>query len=200
MARGILCFVTADFSDYWIHRLQHRSRFLWAFHSTHHSQEDLNFLTSTRFHPVDHCISNTLRFIPLLILGASPSTWLPLYLVTDFINITLHSRITWRFGILSKILVTPRFHSFHHSTDPGHYDKNFGGCLAIWDHIFGTAVDALQQPAEYGLRDVKMPTLMSTLIQPFRLLPKLYAQTSSSTNRVLDSIPTSSTVEERNIG
>jgi sterol desaturase/sphingolipid hydroxylase (fatty acid hydroxylase superfamily) len=177
--RGTLWFLLADFSAYWVHRLQHASRFVWAFHSTHHAQEELNFATTTRFHPVDHFVSN-MRFVLQLILGASPLSWLPIYLAMDFIAITQHSRIKWRFGPLSAILVTPRFHSFHHSVDPRHYNKNFGSFLAIWDHMFGTAVDAPEQPAEYGLPDVKMPTLMSTLVVPFCLLRQLYAQPPSS--------------------
>jgi sterol desaturase/sphingolipid hydroxylase (fatty acid hydroxylase superfamily) len=183
IVRGILWFLLADFCDYWVHRLQHASRFTWAFHSTHHAQEQLSFATTARFHPVDYLISNTLTFFPLFMLGASPKSWLPLYLALDFITITLHSRITWRFGSLSRVFVTPWFHSFHHSTDPRHYNKNFGGILTIWDHMFGTAVDAPEQPAEYGLPDVKMPTLLSTLVVPFRLLRQLYAQPSSRDSR-----------------
>jgi len=178
--RAILWLLVADFTSYWVHRLQHASRFLWAFHSTHHAQEQLNFATTTRFHPVDHCISDILKFIPQMMLGASPTSWLPLYLILEFIASTQHSQIKWRLGTLSRVLVTPWFHSFHHSTDSPHYNKNFGGLFSFWDHIFGTAVDATEQPAEYGLPNVKMPTLMSTLVVPFRLLRQLYAQPSSS--------------------
>jgi len=105
-------------------------------------------------------------------------SWLPLHLAMDFISMTQHSRIKWRFGPLSKVLATPRFHSFHHSAEPRHHNKNFGGLLSIWDHMFGTAVDAPEQPTEYGLTDIKMPTLSSTLLVPFRLLRQSYARVS----------------------
>ena len=183
IARGFLWFLVADFSAYWVHRLQHASRLVWAFHSTHHAQEQLNFATTVRFHPVDHFIFDSLNFVPLLILGASPMGWLPLYLTIRSLGIAQHSRIKWRFGPLSKILVTPRFHSFHHSVDPRHYNKNFGAYLTIWDHIFRTAVDAPEQPAEFGLSDVKMPTLISTFVVPFRLLRQFYARPSSQDSR-----------------
>jgi sterol desaturase/sphingolipid hydroxylase (fatty acid hydroxylase superfamily) len=196
ITRGIFWFVAADFGDYWTHRLQHKWRFMWAFHSTHHAQEQLNFATTARFHPVDFFLSNTIRFVPLLMFGASPMSWLPIYLTFELITTTLHSRITWRFGALSRIFVTPRFHSFHHSADPRHYDRNFGGILSIWDYMFGTAVDAPEQPAEYGLPQVKMPTLASTLVQPFRLLRQLYAGASSSSNDTLGSIVPSISAEE----
>jgi sterol desaturase/sphingolipid hydroxylase (fatty acid hydroxylase superfamily) len=177
IARGILWFLLADFSSYWVHRFQHANRFVWAFHSTHHAQEQLNFATTTRFHPVDHFVSN-LNFVLQLILGTSPLSWLPIYLAMDFIAITQHSQIKWRFGPLSKVFVTPWFHSFHHSTDARYYNKNFGAYLTIWDHMFGTAVDAPEQPAEYGLTDIKMPTLLSTLVVPFQLLRQFYAKPS----------------------
>jgi sterol desaturase/sphingolipid hydroxylase (fatty acid hydroxylase superfamily) len=183
IARGILYFLLADFCTYWVHRLQHASRFVWAFHSMHHAQEQLNFATTTRFHPVDHFISDTLKFVPQMTLGATPMSWLPIYLIMMFIASCQHSRIKWRLGLLSKVLVTPWFHSFHHSTDPRHYNKNFGGVLSIWDHIFGTAMDAPEQPTEYGLPNVKMPTFISTLEVPFRLLRQLYAQPSSQGSR-----------------
>lgn len=188
IVRGMIWLVADDFGLYWIHRLQHKWRFMWAFHATHHSQEQLSFATTARFHPVDFFFANTIRLVPLLVLGASPMAWLPLYLSTDFIATALHSRITWRFGLLSKVFVTPRFHSFHHSTDPRYYDKNFGGLLSIWDQMFGTAVDAPEQPAEFGLPQVKMPTLTSTLVQPFRLLRRLYAPASSSSKQILPAV------------
>lgn len=179
VVRGTVWILLGDFTTYWVHRLQHANRFVWAFHSTHHSQEQLNFATTTRFHPVDHFISDTIKYFPQLLLGASPMSWLPLYLMMEFISITQHSRIKWRFGPLSKVLVTPRFHSFHHSSDPRYFNKNFGGLLSIWDHIFGTAVDAPEQPTEYGLRDIKTPTLLSTLLLPFSLLRQMYVRVSS---------------------
>lgn len=191
IVQGAAWILLSDFTTYWVHRLQHASRLVWAFHSTHHSQEQLNFATTTRFHPVDHFISDTLKFIPQLTLGASPMSWLPLYLTMDFISVTQHSRIKWRFGPLSRVLVTPRFHSFHHSADPRHYNKNFGGLLTIWDQMFGTVVDAPEQPTEYGLRDIKMLTFWSTLLLPFGLLRQMYGKDSSGSNNAQSAIVTS---------
>lgn len=182
ISRGVLWLLVADFTTYWLHRIQHASRLVWAFHATHHAQEQLNFATTTRFHPVDHFLVDTVKFFPLLALGASPLSWLPLYLTMDFVAIAQHSRIAWRFGPLSKVLVTPWFHSFHHSTDPSHFNKNFGGLLSIWDHMFGTAVDAPEQPKEYGLTDIKMPTFLSTLWRPFALVHEMYFRPSAGPN------------------
>jgi sterol desaturase/sphingolipid hydroxylase (fatty acid hydroxylase superfamily) len=123
-------------------------------------------------------------------------SWLPLYLVMDFVANIQHSRIKWRLGPLPRILVTPRFHSFHHSADPRHYNKNFGSLLSIWDHIFGTAVDAPEQPTEYGLKDIKMPTFLSTLVLPFGLLRQMYAKVSPSSSDTRTAIAVSRSADE----
>ena len=52
-AAYVLYWIIADLLGYWIHRLQHRSRVLWAFHSIHHAPEQLSFLTSFRLHPIE---------------------------------------------------------------------------------------------------------------------------------------------------
>ncbi len=51
---GLLVFwVVGDFLTYWWHRLQHAVPFLWAFHSVHHSQEQMTVLTAFRRHPLE---------------------------------------------------------------------------------------------------------------------------------------------------
>ena len=86
-----------------------------------------------------------------------------------------HSRIPWRFGVLHKIVVSPVFHSFHHSVDPAHHNKNFSGLLSVWDHLFGTAViDDSAGPSRFGLETVRQTTLAGTVLDPFRLLHGFY--------------------------
>lgn len=165
--RWTLYFLTAEFLAYWIHRWQHASRFLWAFHSVHHSQERLSFATSERSHPIDVFISNTLAFVPLLILGQPVKEWLPLYYIMEFLIAIEHSAIPWHFGFLGRVVVSPNFHSFHHSLKSEHHNRNFGRMLSIWDYVFGTAVCDQTRPAAYGLQDRKMPTLVSQLFSPF---------------------------------
>jgi sterol desaturase/sphingolipid hydroxylase (fatty acid hydroxylase superfamily) len=41
-------------------------------------------------------------------------------------------------GPLGRVVISPAHHQIHHSTNPKHFNKNFGSCLAIWDWIFGT--------------------------------------------------------------
>ncbi len=111
---------------YWVHRAQHHYRFLWAFHATHHSQEQISFATTHRSHPLDGVIVSTMTYIPLHILGVPAEAGVLLYLAKEFIAALSHSQIPWGYGPFYRIIVSPRYHAFHHSLDPRHHDRNFG--------------------------------------------------------------------------
>jgi len=165
--RWAIFFIVSEFVIYWIHRAQHTSRFLWAFHSVHHSTKTLTFATIARFHPVDTFIANLLSYLPLIALGPAPQNWLPVVLVIEFLLAIEHSELPWRFGPLYRIVVSPTFHSFHHSIEPQYHDRNYGRILSIFDFMFGTAVDEHARPAEYGVKDLTLDSLGSQLTRPF---------------------------------
>ncbi|MGB8043961.1 MAG: sterol desaturase family protein, partial [Pseudolabrys sp.] len=48
-----------------------------------------------------------------------------------------HMWISFR-GVLGRVFVSPAHHQVHHSSNPKHFNKNFGSCLALWDWMFGT--------------------------------------------------------------
>jgi sterol desaturase/sphingolipid hydroxylase (fatty acid hydroxylase superfamily) len=167
----------SDFAMYWLHRAQHYYRFLWAFHSTHHAEEHLTFASFLRFHPVEVFIGECVAFVILRILGFDLNSWIAAYLVTTFLGEVQHTQIPWNFGPAYKVIVSPQFHAYHHSPDPACHDRNYGGLFSFWDYLFGTAVpDGLERPTKYGLRDVKVTSLWSTLVTPFRLLQEFYFQ------------------------
>jgi sterol desaturase/sphingolipid hydroxylase (fatty acid hydroxylase superfamily) len=170
LVRVPIIFICGDFASYWAHRWQHSSRILWAFHSVHHSQEKLTFATSVRVHPLDYFAFTTLGFIPILILGGPFNRVLPIYLAMEFLIALQHCEIPWRFGALYPVVVSPTFHSIHHSISPEHHNRNFGRLLSIWDYLFGTAACDQTRPGIYGLQDWKMPTLLSQLCSPFTYL------------------------------
>ena len=44
------------------------------------------------------------------------------------------------------------WHQLHHSTDPRHYDKNFGLLFSFWDRLFGTlCVPRPDEDFKFGL-------------------------------------------------
>jgi sterol desaturase/sphingolipid hydroxylase (fatty acid hydroxylase superfamily) len=178
-ARALLYLVVADFAAYWVHRLQHTNRFLWSFHTTHHSQRIMSFITLNRMHPVEEIFYTILTYIPLLLLGASAADLVPVIVVLRVVAYMQHSQVRWSFGPLAKVLVTPRFHAVHHSTDPSHHDRNFGVTFSVWDRLFGTAVDVAEWPKEFGLTDVQMPTVTSAFLVPFRMVYETYFKKSA---------------------
>ena len=48
--------IVLDFTSYFIHRLIHKSKFLWRFHRVHHSEIDMDSSTSFKFHPLEAII------------------------------------------------------------------------------------------------------------------------------------------------
>jgi sterol desaturase/sphingolipid hydroxylase (fatty acid hydroxylase superfamily) len=188
-----VCYLlVSDFVGYWVHRARHHFRFLWAFHTTHHSQTDLNFATYTRVHLVEDFTGLYVGLFIALLLGVSPITGTLTWLLLDAIGQLTHSRISWRFGPLRWILVTPRFHSYHHSLDPAHRDRNFGILFSFWDRLFGTAVDENSPvPVSFGIAEVKPTTLWSTVVAPFELLMRYYGPRRPITTDALSEQPPS---------
>jgi sterol desaturase/sphingolipid hydroxylase (fatty acid hydroxylase superfamily) len=163
--------VVGDFIAYWVHRAEHRYAWMWAFHTTHHSQAQLTFATTARFHPVEMIYHTLLAYLPLRLLGVQPMVWLPMFLAMQVFTAVQHTQIPWRLGPFYRLLATPGFHAYHHSADPAHHDRNFGNMLSLWDHLFGTAVAAdAPRPVRFGLGGTPPATLGAILLQPFRLL------------------------------
>jgi sterol desaturase/sphingolipid hydroxylase (fatty acid hydroxylase superfamily) len=51
-----------------------------------------------------------------------------------FVHTELVPHIHW----LEWIINTPSAHRVHHASNPEYLDKNYGGVLLIWDHLFGS--------------------------------------------------------------
>ncbi len=62
-------FIVRDFVQWWVHRLLHRSDWLWQFHQVHHSVEQMGFAAHLRFHWMENIVYRTLEYIPLALLG-----------------------------------------------------------------------------------------------------------------------------------
>ena len=139
---------------YWIdHLLKHRIPALWELHKVHHTAQVLTPLTTFRLHPLD-----TFIFGHNLAMTAAAANGLAAYAFGDttyqyalsgtniilvaFIHLYVHLQhthvwIAFR-GALGRIFLSPAHHQIHHSTNPVHFNKNLGSCLALWDWVFGT--------------------------------------------------------------
>ena len=64
----------------------------------------------------------------------------------------IHTRVVGKLGILEYVLNTPSQHRVHHGRNAYCIDKNYGGTLCIFDRLFGTFQEEIEDvPVVYGL-------------------------------------------------
>jgi sterol desaturase/sphingolipid hydroxylase (fatty acid hydroxylase superfamily) len=177
---------------YWGHRWSHEIPLLWRFHAVHHSAEHIDFLVSTRAHPIDMVFTRICGLIPLYILGlATPlqgrGGLIPVFviLVGTTWGFFIHANVKWRFGPLEWIVSTPAFHHWHHTNDgPEFIDKNYAPMYPIIDKIFGTLyLPKDKHPQTYGIDQPVSPILAGQLIEPFLFWRKAPAPTPVPTSK-----------------
>ncbi len=168
LALALALFIVDDFMRFILHWLEHRVPFLWELHKVHHSAEALNFVTAERHHPVSMIFFRIGVLIPIagvngIFLGIFGESLTPISLVganafwviaTMLASALRHSPVWLSFGpSVERWLLSPAQHQIHHSTDQRHFDRNFGGSLAIWDRLFGTLFVTHRQRIElsFGL-------------------------------------------------
>ena len=136
---GLAIFLIArDFGEYMFHRAQHRIPLLWAMHSLHHSDPDMQALTTERHFWGDQLIKN-LTIWPATFVVISPTTpILAGFGIAMLWNFVVHSGLPIDFGRWSFLLNSPAYHRRHHSIHPEHYDSNFAALLPIFDVILGS--------------------------------------------------------------
>jgi sterol desaturase/sphingolipid hydroxylase (fatty acid hydroxylase superfamily) len=145
----ILAFFAADLTYYWMHRIEHEQRILWALHSVHHSSKDYNLSVSFRLSIIEGLIE-WIFLIPMILIGFSPfQAIVGLILVAQF-QTWIHTERIGKLGWLDKIFNTPSVHRVHHGSNKKYLDKNYGGFLIIWDQIFGT-YQKEEEKVIYGL-------------------------------------------------
>jgi sterol desaturase/sphingolipid hydroxylase (fatty acid hydroxylase superfamily) len=168
----VIYFVYLDFFSYWWHRALHQSRFLWAFHSVHHAPTQITGVTTLRRHIVEIFLATILTYIVVLPLGALTTGIWPIVSIIWAVKVlesVHHAELSWRFGRLGRIVVSPMYHSLHHSTDPAHHHKNYAIIFSFWDYLFGTAAEPTSRPRAYGIEGMGMSeTLTSQVFTPFR--------------------------------
>lgn len=145
-------FLAIDFAGYWNHRLSHHVNIFWNQHVIHHSSEEFNLACALR-----QSISNVVGYFPLFLFPAAvlgvPGQLIaiiaPIHLFGQF---WYHTQHIGKLGWLEYIIVTPSQHRVHHAINPEYIDKNLGQILCVWDRIFGTFQEELEEvPPQYGV-------------------------------------------------
>ena len=72
LAAFLLTLLVLDAVAYSQHWLFHRVPTLWRLHCTHHSDQEYDFTTGLRFHPMEAVVETVIGLGAILALGASP--------------------------------------------------------------------------------------------------------------------------------
>jgi lathosterol oxidase len=164
-----LAVLVADLAQMAIHATFHKVRFLWGFHSIHHSSKALDWIAGSRTHFVDLVVGRGMILLPLMFLGFTHSViiaylaFVTIHATWTHCNSALH--VTW----LEKFLVMPRHHHWHHAAEEEAIDKNFAIHFPWLDKLFGTEYDPGRWPKGYGLVHTQLPTTFwGQFFAPFR--------------------------------
>lgn len=158
-----------ELSFYAVHRAMHRVPALWRLHRVHHGIEEMDWLAGYRKHALETVLHVAVPFLPIALLGFSPAAWLILGVIgvvfTGFTHLNLRANLGW----LEPLLVTPRYHAWHHAADPAEHGLNLAGKLALFDRLFGTRrpAGAAPWPVRFGLEEPLQPSWWQQQRQAF---------------------------------
>jgi sterol desaturase/sphingolipid hydroxylase (fatty acid hydroxylase superfamily) len=157
--RFVLAVVIGDVGAYWGHRWSHEIPFLWHFHRIHHQAESIDWLVTTRAHPIDMVF---MKFCGVALIYCSGLAQASLgqgsALMGTYIFLGglwayfVHANLGWRFGPLEQWLASPAFHHWHHSNESSQViDRNYAAIFPWIDRLFGTLhLPSRRWPASYG--------------------------------------------------
>jgi len=132
---------------YALHRLAHRSRWLYRFHRVHHEGADLHWLDAFRQHPVEFALFQGLGNLPaVLLFGTAGHVSLWINVGLRLVTAWLHARGPVGLGRLEYLLTSPSMHHAHHE---GRVIRNYGGMLSVFDWLFGTAEPTRSLPPTF---------------------------------------------------
>ena len=172
----ILAFLCLDLGIWLQHLLFHHISFLWRFHKIHHSDEEVDFTTGVRFHPLEIIISMIYKLILLAIIGPPVALVIIFEIVLNASSIFNHGniKISKSFDIALRILiVTPNMHRIHHSEEEKETNSNYGFNLSVWDKLFGTYNKRSKKRDNIiiGLKELnnKNKSLFFLIFSPFKI-------------------------------
>ena len=145
----VVAIVLADLSYYWMHRMEHKVRFLWAIHSVHHSSTEFDLTTGLRLAWAEG-LFEWVFFIPMVLVGFDTVQVVVSVVAVVAYQTWIHTEYIGKLGYLDSVFNTPSVHRVHHGSNPQYIDKNFGGILMLWDKLFGT-YQAEEEKVTYGL-------------------------------------------------
>jgi sterol desaturase/sphingolipid hydroxylase (fatty acid hydroxylase superfamily) len=148
----VLLFFTVEFAYYWHHRLSHEVRWFWATHSVHHSPQKMYLSGAIRLGWTGQISGAFLFFAPLVVIGFHPTAVIATLLSNLIYQFWLHTELIGKLPGFDRIFNSPSNHRVHHAVNPEYLDRNYGGVIMLFDHLFGTYQrEHAESPPRYGL-------------------------------------------------
>lgn len=148
----LLALVFYDFLYYWNHRLGHRVGVLWAAHVVHHQSEHYNLSTAMR-QPSSYPLLGWVFYLPMALAGVPPLVFVVVGLIDLLYQFWIHTEQIGSMGRFDRWFASPSNHRVHHAVNDRYLDKNYGGILMLWDHLFGSfEPEDPREPCVYGTR------------------------------------------------
>lgn len=131
--------IAADLFMYVNHVAQHKIRWFWVIHNTHHSSANMNLSTALRQNFINGINGGWIfMWVPLALIGFDKN-WALIAIESNLVyQFFQHSQVFNAPKWFGKIFNTPSHHRVHHGHNENQIDRNFGGVLIIWDKLFGT--------------------------------------------------------------
>lgn len=170
-AQFLLAVFFADLFQAGLHRIYHNVPWLWRFHSVHHSSRNMDWLAGSRIHVVEILMTRTAVLLPLVVLGFSAPAINAYVILVGIQAVLAHANLRLDFGWLEYVLVTPRYHHWHHARHIDYIDVNYAIHLPLVDMLMGTfkRPPVGEWPKEYGV--MKLETvphgLWTQALMPF---------------------------------
>ncbi len=147
----VSCFLLYDLAYYWKHRFGHEVALFWGSHVAHHQSEDYNLGTALRQTSID--FYGFLFYLPFFVLGFPAEILFTVVSLNLIYQFWVHTEHVPKLGLLEWVFVTPSNHRVHHARNKIYVDRNYGGVFIIWDRLFGSFQEELEQEAVvFGLR------------------------------------------------
>jgi lathosterol oxidase len=137
-AQFLLAVFLADLFQAGLHRVYHRVPWLWRFHAVHHSSRNLDWLAGSRVHFLEIVLTRSAVLLPLVVLGFSQPAVNAYVILVGIQAVLAHANLNLNFGWLEYLLVTPRYHHWHHARHADYMDVNYAIHLPLVDMLMGT--------------------------------------------------------------
>ncbi len=151
-ATWVFAFVAYDLCYYWNHRIGHERQVFWASHVAHHQSEEYNLTTALRQTSTGFLLS-WLFYVPLFLLGVPAEVYVTVASANLIYQYWVHTEHVPKLGWYEWVFVTPSNHRVHHAQNDIYVDRNYGGVFIVWDRLFGTFQEELDdEPCIFGIR------------------------------------------------